>query len=206
MILKCKPLEITRKKFSDFEFSETSPNKELYLVGYEIDNEGNKKNVKILSSEITQKSKKKIKHITNISKDGGDGYEIKEGENHKQIIFSLADCVDFLQIGVLGQSQSIDTVLYESDCDDYGVDLGFDVSGLSEEELIGRNSLLLLRNACPKDKEVTFFFNGSEIATIMHGETLLINILHTFDSEIISSLSKYEGTFDDVLIEDANND
>ena len=190
MIAKCRPIEIIRKKFSDFEKYEENEN-EVFLVGYEIDSEGNKKNIKIntkdLKTENVDKNIPKALKIDELSTelDGSNGYSISFNpltDNHCTVSFNV-DVADYFQIESVSPS-----IIKKENCDDYGIII--DVCG-SLEKCIGKNTRIIMYNVCPEDYEsVDILYGDYIIGEVDYGQTVIIDIFHTFHSEIVIARSE----------------
>lgn len=185
MITKCRPIEIMRKKFSDFEEYEKSEN-QIFLVGYEIDSEGNKKNIKINTSDVglNENASFKTKKFETITEGLFDDYSV-DGST-KTITFNLTNCMDFIQIN------SVDSALLV-DCEDADPRDG-KVKHLIIDTINarpGKKTKMLLRNVCPQDVDTVYIiFNNYIIAEIKENQHVIIEILHTYDSEILVARSQ----------------
>ena len=191
MIAKCRPIEIIRKKFSDFENYEKNEN-EVFLVGYEIDSEGNKKNIKINSKELKSgggdyKGPKSIKidELSSTDVNINTAYSLSFNpltDNHYTVTFN-ANVADFFQIEGINSS-----IIKKENCDEYG--LIIDVGG-SLEKCIGKSTRILMYNVCPKDYEsINIIYGDYIIGEVDYGQTVIIDIFHTFHSEIVIARSE----------------
>lgn len=190
MIAKCKPIEIIRKKFSDFEKYEENEN-EVFLVGYEIDQEGNKKNIKINTKDLkTQNEDTNIPKALKIDElstelNGSNGYDVSfnpNTDNHYTITFNV-DVADYFQIESVSPS-----IIKKENCDDYGIII--DVGG-SLEKCIGKYTRIIMYNVCPENYEsVNILYGDYIIGEVDYGQTVIIDIFHTFHSEIVMARSE----------------
>lgn len=187
MISKCRPIEIIRKKFSDFEAYEKSEN-EVFLVGYEIDKEGNKKNVKINTKDINfgentppKTERKSFYHdvlLPNHHSNENDYISSKEGYHHK-VTFNV-------DLGKYFEFDAVDSNIFvvTEDCTD--ADLIIDFSGT--ETVMGETTKILMRNVCPNFHEsVNIIVNNYCVAEVSEGETLIVDIFHTHNTEIVTA-------------------
>ena len=184
MITKCRPIEIMRKKFSDFDQYQDTEN-QVFLVGYEIDQEGNKKNVKIDISDVglSQSSSFKAKKFEKISKGQYEDYSVGTSNI---VMFDLTNCMDFIQVNSVSPE-----VLSECDSPEEGDGIVkhfiFDTINAKP----GKKTKLLMRNVCPEDVDTVYvIFNDYIIAEVRQNQHVIIEILHTFDSEIIVARSE----------------
>lgn len=190
MIAKCRPIEIIRKKFSDFEKYEENEN-EVFLVGYEIDSEGNKKNIKINAKDIkTDNSELLIPKALKIDElstapDGSNGYSLsfdRYNDNHYTVTFNV-DVAEYFQIEKVNPE-----ILKKENCDEYGIII--DVGG-SLDKCIGKTTRIIMYNACPRNIEsVNILYGDYIIGEVSYGQTVIIDIFHTFHSEIVIARSE----------------
>ena len=185
MITKCRQIEIMRKKFSDFDDYEKNEN-QIFLVGYEIDADGNKKNIKINTSDVglNENNCFKAKKFESITDGLYDDYYVDS--TTKTVTFNLTNCMDFIQINSVDQSLLVD-------CEDADPRDG-KVKHLSIDTMNsqpGKKTKMLLRNVCPEDVDTVYIiFNNYIIAEIKQNQHVIIEILHTYDSEILIARSQ----------------
>lgn len=183
MITKCRPIEIIRKKFSDFENYEKNEN-EVYLVGYEVDKDGNRKNVKINAKSLNigenVPSSPKSLLINEITNAPGKGYTVSIDslyDNHYCIKFDV-DVADFFQIEKIDPS-----IIVKENCEEYGLIL--DIRG-SLENSIGKTTRIIMYDVCPENYDgVNILYGDYIIGEVHYGQTLIVDIFHTFHSEIV---------------------
>lgn len=187
MISKCRPIEIIRKKFSDFEVYEKSEN-EVFLVGYEIDKEGNKKNVKINTKDInfgentpSKTERKSFYHdvlLPDYHSNENDYISSEDGYHHK-VTFNV-------DLGKYFEFDGVDPDIFvvTGECTD--ADLVIDFSGT--ETVMGETTKILMRNVCPNFHEsVNIVVNNYYVAEVSKGETLIVDIFHTHNTEIVTA-------------------
>lgn len=197
MITKCKPIEITRKKFSDFDIYEKNEN-QVFLVGYEIDSDGNKKNVKIDASSISignnlpNSSTHKIHKIdllTNVS----DNYY---SYSPLGITFNLDNCGDFVEIMNVSEKVLINCESPEADDGEGSKELIFTTNESSNK--IGKNTIIIMRNfTFPENCETIYLVYSNDednnvIAEIDKNSGIsyvYIEIFHAHDSNIVRAIS-----------------
>lgn len=185
MISKCRPIEIVRKKFSDFDQYEKNEN-EVFLVGYEISQDGNKKNVKInvkdfdfgSSSSKTERKPFYYEKIFSNHHANDNGYISSKDDYHHKIVFNVG-------LGKYFEIDSVESNMFEpSECED--VDLIIDFSGT--DIVVGESTKILMRDVCPSYiNSVNIIVDDYCVAEVSNGETLIIDIFHTKNTEIVSA-------------------
>ena len=185
MISKCRPIEIIRKKFSDFDNYEKNEN-EVFLVGYEISQDGTKKNVKINIKDFdfgssSSKTERKAFYYEKLFSDhhaNDNGYISSKDDFHHKIVFNVG-------LGKYFEIDSVDSDMFEtSECEDN--DLIIDFSGT--DTVVGESTKILMRNVCPSHiNSVNVVVDNYCVAEISNGETLIIDIFHTKNTEIVSA-------------------
>lgn len=192
MITKCKPIEIARKKFSDFDTYEKNEN-QVFLVGYEIDSEGNKKNVKIDASAISNGNNSsndvshkthKIETLSNIS---DDYYSYST----LGVTFKLEKCGDFIEIMNVSEKVLIDCESPEPDDVNGTKELIFTTT--EDSSKIGKNTVIIMRNfAFPENCGTIYLvYDNNTIAEIDKDSEfsyVYIEIFHTHESNIVRAL------------------
>ena len=101
-------------------------------------------------------------------------------------MFDLTNCIDFIQFNSVNPE-----VL--SDCDSPeegdGVVKHFIFDTINAKP--GKKTKMLLRNVCPINVDTVYvIFNDYIIAEVRQNQHVIIEILHTFDSEIIVARSE----------------
>lgn len=185
MISKCRPIEIIRKKFSDFDNYEKNEN-EVFLVGYEISQDGNKKNVKINVKDFdfgssSSKTERKAFYYEKLFSDhhaNDNGYISSKDDFHHKIVFNVG-------LGKYFEIDGVESDMFEtSECEDN--DLIIDFSGT--DTVVGESTKILMRNVCPSHiNSVNVVVDNYCVAEISNGETLIIDIFHTKNTEIVSA-------------------
>lgn len=199
MITKCRPIEIARKKFSDFENYEKNEN-QVFLVGYEIDTDGNKKNVKIDAKDLSfgsGSSNTDTSHksylINKLVSGKNDYYEA----NSLGVNFNLSKCGNFIEIIKVDESLFIECESpEEDDVNDNVKEFIFTVNG----ETPGKTSIIIIRlkdengSLFPLNCDTLYFvYDNQIIAEIdkndVNNNYVYIEIFHTHNSNIVRAVS-----------------
>ena len=195
MITKCRPIEIARKKFSDFEDYEKNEN-QVFLVVYDIDAEGNKKNIKIDAKNLSlgsgssnNDSSHKSHLIDKLVSGKNEYYEA----NSLGVNFNLSKCGDFIEVMEVDESLFIDCGAPEDD-DSNGIvkEFIFTVDG----ETPGKTSIIIIRlkNNFPSDCNTLYFVYDNQIiaemdANDVNNNYVYIEIFHTHSTNIVRAIS-----------------
>lgn len=101
MISKCQTVTVAKKKFSDFEYINTTDN--VYLVGYtsELDETGKEYtyNIRLNAADIIKRSEPVVYEDLNTC--GSEGYDTVQVNDDIVFIFDTENCGTFIQLNDL---------------------------------------------------------------------------------------------------------
>lgn len=176
VISRCVPMQISRKRFSDFSQHEQG---QLYLVGYSQTEQGIRKNTKIPYGEITNQNNKNY-------------FSTDDLENSKNTVDSN-ETTNYYQVNLQGKDTLIEILQVQQE--DRGKTMCFQFTSPKiggETTIVARGDLEIHLGNINGEVDVIFCNNVGEHYTISQGVFHIIRILHGTKMDYVTSINQVE--------------